>query len=113
MHEMSVVQALVKQCEKEAKKNGAKKILAIHIKIGVLSGIEIHFLESAYDIFKIGTICEEAILHVEKQPIVVKCQDCEKTSILEKYEFVCPVCKSSELKVVDGEDMMLMKLEMV
>ncbi len=112
MHEMSVVQALVKQCEKEAKKNGAEKILEIYLKIGILSGIEVHFLQSAYEMFKFGTICEEAILHVDIQQIVVKCKECQKTSTLEKYEFICPTCKSTELEVIDGEDMMLMRLEM-
>lgn len=112
MHEMSIVQALVKQCETQAKQNGATKVLNIYVKIGVLSGVEVHFLKSAFDLFKHDTICETASLHVQIQKIVVYCKKCNKTSTLQKHEFVCPECKSIELDVIDGEDMMLMKLEM-
>lgn len=112
MHEMSIVQALVKQCEEQAKKNSATKVLNIYLKIGILSGVEIHFLQSAFDMFKLGTICETAVLHADLQKIVVCCKDCGKTSTLQKHEFICPECKSVELDVIDGEDMMLMRLEM-
>lgn len=112
MHEMSIVEALMKQCEVIAKENNAKKVLNIYLKIGILSGVEIHFLKSTFDAFKKGTICQEAVLHTNLQKIVVLCKDCKKTSTLQKHEFICPNCDSIEIKVIDGEDMMLMKLEM-
>ncbi len=112
MHEMSIVQALVKQCEEIAKKNNAKKIAAVHLKIGVLSGIEPHFLETTFHTFKEHTICDEAKLFMNIQNIEVICQKCKKQSVLVKYEFICPECQSTDLKVIDGEDMILMRLEM-
>ncbi len=45
------------------------------------------------------------------QELVVRCLDCSKESTLGQNNFECPICKGS-VKVVDGEDMYLMRLEM-
>jgi len=60
MHEYSVVQALLNQCEEHAAQNNAKKVTKIITKIGVMSGIETHLLQTAFDTFKEGTICDGA-----------------------------------------------------
>lgn len=117
MHELSIVQSLVELCEKNFKDKQADfdasselKIREVVVKIGVLSGVEPHYLQSAYDAYKIGTVCQDAKLSIIEQPVVVKCLSCACVSQLEKYEFNCPKCKSTELEVVDGEEMYLMKL---
>lgn len=112
MHEMSIVQALIEQCETQAKLNDAKKILSVDIKIGVLSGVEPHFLKTTFDTFKEQTICDKATLNMNIQKIVVACKECGKKSTLTQNHFICPKCKSEEIDVIDGEDMMLMRLEM-
>ena len=45
MHEYSVVQALLEQCETHAKANDATQIVEVTVKIGVQSGIEVHLFE--------------------------------------------------------------------
>lgn len=112
MHEYSIVQALLGQCEEQAKVNNAKKITKVTVKIGILSGVETDLLKSAFETFKEGTVCDHAQFIANLQPIIVKCLDCEKENILEKYEYICPNCKSQNLQVIDGEDMYLMSLEM-
>lgn len=112
MHEYSIVQSLLDQCEEHAKVNNAKKITKVVLKIGILSGIEIDLLQTAFDTFKEETICHEANLIINLQKIVVECNECNETSTLEKHEFLCPKCNSNNLIVVDGEDMYLMSLEM-
>ncbi|WP_459899250.1 hydrogenase maturation nickel metallochaperone HypA [Campylobacter concisus] len=112
MHELSIVQNLVSLCEKNAAKENAKEISKIEIKIGRLSGVEPHYLESAFDVYKAGTICENAKLVINLQGIVVECLDCGFSGELSENDFTCPKCKSQNLKVTDGEDMYLMRLEM-
>ncbi len=56
MHEYSVVQALLNQCEEVAEQNNAKTVTKVITKIGVMSGIETHLLQTAFDTFKEGTI---------------------------------------------------------
>lgn len=112
MHEFSIVTALLEMCEKNAKENNASKITKVEIKVGKLSGVEPHLLETAFNTFKEETICDGAEFVMQIQDIVVRCQNCQSEATLSKNEFTCPTCNSTELSIVDGEEMYLMHLEM-
>ena len=112
MHEYSVVQALLEQCENHAKANSATQILEVTVKIGVQSGIEVHLFETAFETFKEKTICDRAKLTIQHQPLLIYCAECDKEYTLKKIEYVCPECDNLLIKVLDGEDMYLMRLEM-
>lgn len=112
MHEYSVVQALINQCEEIAKENNAQKINKVVCKIGVMSGIEIHLLQVAFDTFKEGTMCENAELIINEQKLKLECKECGKVFEMDEIRYYCPYCESLKVKVLDGEDMYLMSLEM-
>jgi len=112
MHEYSIVQALIEQCDDLAKENETTKILKVIVKIGILSGVEVDLFASAYEVFKEKTICEASELVINMQPLVIKCFDCSKESTLDNINFKCPNCKSLNVQAIDGEDMYLMSLEM-
>lgn len=112
MHEYSVVQSLLDLCEENARANNAKKVLKVTAKIGVLSGIDAHLLETAFNSFKADTICKEAEFEMVIQPVIIHCHSCDEDFTLEKHEFLCPKCESNEVKILDGEEMYLMSLEM-
>ncbi len=112
MHEYSIVQSLLNQCDEYAEKNNATKVLKVVVKIGVMSGVEPDLLKVAFDTFKEDTICSDAIYIHHIQKIKIKCLDCLHEAELEKNEYACPKCKSIELNVMDGEDLMLMQLEL-
>ncbi len=112
MHEYSIVQALLDQCESHAAANGATKVLKVVTKIGILSGVEPHLLEVAFDTFKEGTICEGAQFDMRIQPLVVECNECGGQSTYEKASYYCTHCRSNNVRVVEGEEMYLMQLEL-
>ena len=112
MHEYSIVQALLNQIENVAKENEASKVTKIVTKIGVMSGVEPHLLEIAFNTFKEGTLCDGAEFIMNIQPLVIECQKCKTKTTLKELAYCCPKCKSLEVEVVDGEDMFLMSLEM-
>ena len=112
MHEFSIVDSLLHLAEEHAEKNNAKKVTKLEIKIGVLSGVEPDLLQTAFDTFKEGTICENAEFIMKIQPVVINCFDCGFEGELDKDEYLCPQCKSSDIKIIDGEDMYLMSLEL-
>ena len=86
------------------------QIRELHVKIGRLSGVEAHYLQNCYEVFRAGTVCENADLIIHTQEIVVKCKNCGFSGDLAQNDFSCPRCKSSEISVIDGEDMYLMRL---
>ena len=112
MHEYSIVQALINQCEDIVKENEATEVEKLTVKIGVLSGVEPDLLQTAFDTFKEKTMCESCEYIQNIQPIVIRCHKCNKESTLNKNEYCCPSCQSIELDVIDGEDLMLMQLEL-
>ncbi|MDR1461295.1 MAG: hydrogenase maturation nickel metallochaperone HypA [Campylobacteraceae bacterium] len=112
MHELSVVNSLIELCEKNAKTNGAEKVVKVEVKIGKLSGIEPHFLKLTFDTFKEKTVCEDSELIVNIQDVIIKCRSCNSESKLTNNEFICGHCGGNDVEVTDGEEMLLMRLEM-
>jgi len=114
MHEYSIVQSLLDIIDDNAKENNAKKVTKVVVKIGILSGIEPYLLESAFDTFKEKTICEEAEFEMIIQPILARCNQCKHLNEYPTQQifFECQKCGSVELEITDGEDMLLMSLEM-
>ena len=112
MHEYSIVQSLLDSCEEHARANNSTKVTKVIIKIGVLSGVEPDLLQTAFDTFKEKTVCDKAEFIINHQKVIISCLSCNEESTLEKNEFLCPKCQSNQVKVMDGEDMYLMSLEM-
>jgi hydrogenase nickel insertion protein HypA len=112
MHEYSIVQALLNQCEELAAQNDATTVTKVITKIGVMSGIETHLLETAFETFKEGTLCSGAEFVIHKQKLKLLCNECKEEFEVDKVEYYCIYCKSLNVKVLDGEEMYLMSLEM-
>ncbi len=112
MHEYSIVQSLLESCEDHAKQNDSTQVKKVIVKIGVLSGVEPDLLQTAFDTFKEKTVCDGCDFVINIQKVIIECFDCHESSTLEENEFFCPKCQSNKVKVIDGEDMYLMSLEM-
>ena len=112
MHEYSIVQALLEQCESHAKANQATKITKVVTKIGKLSGVEPHLLETAFETFKEKSVCDGAEFVMHLQDLKLHCNRCQKESEHSGVRYQCLHCESTDVTVIDGEDMYLMSLEM-
>jgi len=112
MHEYSIVQALLEQCESHAKANNSTKITKVVTKIGKLSGVEPHLLQTAFETFKVKTVCDGAEFVMHLQDLKLHCNACQKESEQHEVRYQCIHCQSTDVSVVDGEDMYLMTLEM-
>lgn len=112
MHEYSIVQSLLNSCEEHTQKNGATKVKKITLKIGVLSGVEPELLQTAFDTFKENTVAHESEMIINIQPLVIRCNDCQKQMQIDDFEFKCQGCGSLSVSAIDGEEMYLMSLEL-
>ena len=112
MHEYSIVQALLNQCENYVAENKAQSVTKVVVKIGVMSGVEPHLLEIAFETFKEKTICDSAEFVMNIQPLTITCKECNVISELKEIYYKCPSCESLDVEVLDGEEMFLMSLEM-
>ncbi|AZG73178.1 hydrogenase maturation nickel metallochaperone HypA [Shewanella livingstonensis] len=110
MHEYSIVMSLMEQCEALALEHQAKGIEQVELKIGILSGVEPALLSQAFETFKLESICHNAKLIINVQPLVLQCRDCKTQSQVDERTVICPACFGNNTMVIDGEDMMLMQL---
>ncbi len=112
MHEYSIVQSLIESCEEHAKSNNATKVTKVVVKIGVMSGVEPHLLKEAFELFKEDSVCDGCEFVMNIQKVKIECLTCKEITELEKNEYCCPTCRSVDIKIIDGEDMFLMQLEL-
>jgi hydrogenase nickel incorporation protein HypA/HybF len=113
MHEYSIVASLIDVCEKEAKKHHAKAIKRLEIRVGRLSGIEIHFLKQCFDTFKEETICHDATLVVELCDVVLLCASCHEQSVVSENHFICPKCHNEDVSMIGGQELHVKSIEII
>jgi hydrogenase nickel incorporation protein HypA/HybF len=113
MHELSIASALIDQVGEHASRAGAERVAEISIRMGVLSGIS-RALYFCFPSAARGTMCEEAILHIEEVPLTTMCTHCEAVKTpAGPYNFRCPDCGRATPKVLTGREMQLVSIKLV
>jgi hydrogenase nickel incorporation protein HypA/HybF len=111
MHELSIAMSIVDLAEEEAEQRGVE-ILAVHLKLGPLSGVVKSALLSAYEMACEQTALEGSRLIIEEVPIVVRCNKCEASRILPSVQrFLCPECGAAVSDVEQGRELIVTGLE--
>ncbi|MGB8952196.1 MAG: hydrogenase maturation nickel metallochaperone HypA [Candidatus Aminicenantales bacterium] len=112
MHELSLIANLFEILNEKACEQHAKKIIFVKLKVGRLSGAVPEFLETAFEVYKNGTIAQEARLELEEVPLKVRCQKCATETIQDDFVFICPHCGARDLKTLEGTELLLERLEL-
>src|SRR5919198_1838343 len=76
MHEYSLVEALVRRVEEEARRRQALAIHGLKVSVGELAGVDPELFRTAYDTFRAGTVCEGAALELVTCPAAWSCPAC-------------------------------------
>jgi hydrogenase nickel incorporation protein HypA/HybF len=66
MHEYSIVQALYDTVAAQAATRQATRVHEVRVRIGALSGVDVGLLQTAWNVFRVRTICESAPMHVDE-----------------------------------------------
>src|SRR5689334_3154520 len=110
MHEYSIIAALVEQVEGAAEARGGRDVRRLRIEVGEAAGVEVDLLRSAYDTFRVGTICADAELVIDTVPVVWACRRCGETPAA-GGGLQCAAC-GAPLLMVRGDDLTLRRIEM-
>lgn len=111
MHELAITQSILNIANSEAKRNNAKKVLSITIKLGEYSGVVPALVQEYFNIISSDTAAHNAKLILKKVPLSVQCKDCEAVSYISKMHIECPICKSINLKMLTGREFYVSSLE--
>ncbi|HEY7314939.1 MAG TPA: hydrogenase maturation nickel metallochaperone HypA [Gemmataceae bacterium] len=111
MHELSIALSILDVAEEEAERQGGR-VLAIHLRLGPLSGVVREALESAYALAREGTPLAGANLLIEDVPLLVHCPACAANRMPPSIQqLCCPSCGIPTPNVVSGRELEVCALE--
>ena len=110
MHEYSIVQALLDRVAAEARTHSAIAVHRIRVQIGEVSGVETELLETAFDLARTETICDNAELEIVPVPARWKCDSCGAN--IDRGEILrCLLC-DLPVRLAAGDEIILERIEM-
>ncbi len=111
MHEYSLVEALVRRVDDEARQRRATAVHRLRVRIGELAGVDPELFRTAYETFRAGTVCAGAALELVSQPARWACPACgatvERGAVLR-----CEACRQPARLDPDGDALLLDAIEM-
>jgi hydrogenase nickel incorporation protein HypA/HybF len=111
MHELSIAMSIVDMAQEEAERRDVK-IDAIHLELGLLSGVVAEALLFSYEMACSGTRLEGSQLVIKKVPIEVYCPACKAQKTLSSMQwFCCPECGTPTAEVIHGRELVITALE--
>lgn len=113
MHELSIALSILEGAAEEVERQGGGRVYAIHLKLGLLSGVVKDALNFSYDLACEGTPFEGSRLVIEEIPVVVYCPNCRVERTLGSIQdFSCLECGAATPDVVRGRELEITGLEM-
>ena len=110
MHEISLVRNIFKTLEDEFP-GEIDRVRGIHLTVGLLSNVQPILMQNAFEaVLEDDPRYKKTSLHVEVLPVLIHCDDCDKTTEVHNYTFVCTCGKPSK-KIVQGEELLISKVE--
>lgn len=110
MHEYSIVEALLRRVESEARLRKAVSVGRIRVALGELSGVDPELLATAYEVFRARTLCEQADMEIRTVPALWTCPACG-LPIASGQVLRCPACQSPA-RLASGDEIVLEQIEM-
>jgi len=113
MHELSIAQNIVEIIQEHVPISGLPLVKNVKLKIGELAGVVPDSLEFCFDVITEQTPMRNAVLVVEHVPFVIECRKCGRVSTNDVGTFLCLACGSDETRMVSGNELMVMAIEVL
>jgi hydrogenase nickel incorporation protein HypA/HybF len=112
MHELSIAMSLLDMVEEEAEARGGVRVLAVHLRLGPLSGVVKQALVSAYEIAREDSPMAETRLVIEDMPVVGYCPSCRAArAVVSPRDLRCIECGEATPELVGGRELEVNALE--
>jgi hydrogenase nickel incorporation protein HypA/HybF len=112
MHELSIAISMIDQITEESDNRGGLEVEAVHLRLGIFSGVDKDALLFAYQLACEGSPLEGSRLVIESIPLVIYCAACGKNRVPPSlYDLSCPECGTPGQTIVSGREIELASLE--
>jgi hydrogenase nickel incorporation protein HypA/HybF len=112
MHEMSLMEGVREIVEQAAATHGARRVVAVRLRIGVLAAVEPEALRFCFDVSMKGGVADGARLEIESEPGRAWCWDCSADQVIDAELVACPTCGGQRLEVTGGTDMRVKDIDL-
>lgn len=113
MHEISLVRNIFRTLEEEFP-GEMDRVRGIHLTVGLLSNVQPILMQNAFEaVLEDEPKYNHTSLHVEVLPIKIKCNQCGTETQVEQHMFVCKQCGTPSNNVIQGEELLISKVELV
>lgn len=113
MHELSVAEAVIAELEELVRREGARRVARVVLRVGALSGVEPDALEFAFPVAAEGTCAEGAELVLESEPVRVRCGACGAETAADPLWMACGACGADAVEIISGADLTLRSAELI
>ncbi|MDD6222810.1 MAG: hydrogenase maturation nickel metallochaperone HypA [Lachnospiraceae bacterium] len=111
MHELSYMVQFANMALEAAKKNNARKVSEVKIRVGQMTGLVPEYLQHYYPQAAEGTILEGSRLVIEERPVRMQCTCGNVYTPDRDNGYACPKCGSASGKLISGREMDLVSVE--
>ncbi len=112
MHEVSVALGLLEGVESAALEQAVERVVAVHVRVGALTGIVRDALLFSWDAVTAETICAGSRLRIEEIPLEIFCERCQgERAPRPGTGIVCPDCGTASSQIVRGREMQVIAME--
>lgn len=96
----------------------AKEVISVKLRVGKLRDIVEDMMEKCFRYVARGTVAENSRLEIEKVPLIICCNECKTTLLLELHtgqtaKTVCSKCGKSDFKIVQGNELYVEDIEII
>ena len=114
MHELSIALSMIDVAAEEAHRRGGGRVVAVHLRLGPLSGVVKEALRSSWDLACEHSPLEGSRLEIEDVPVVGYCQTCNgEHPAMSIQEMTCAACGQPMPEIVSGRELEVFALEIV
>lgn len=112
MHELSLMENVRDLVLEQAALHEAGGVLAIHLRIGSLAGVEPEALRLAFEVVMDDTIARGAQLRIETVPALCHCAPCGRSFDADDGVCECPRCGAISRDLLQGRELELSSMEL-
>lgn len=112
MHEVAIAEEIRDIVLEKLKKHKASKVRQIKLLIGELTTIVPEALKFALEIVSENTAMQGAKIQIKTLKTKVKCLKCEKEFKTSDFDYTCRICKSQNVKIIEGKEMIIKTIDM-
>jgi hydrogenase nickel incorporation protein HypA/HybF len=110
MHEYGIARALLDRVHAAARAHSTVRVVAVHVRIGELSGVDAGLLRTAYEVCCPGTACSGATLDIAAVPVRWTCARCG-ADVPSDGPRRCRTC-GAPARLAEGDELLLDRIEL-